>query len=111
MVLSVDRVSGSSDFTVLPAPVTPLAIAPGAQVDFTIEYDPNPTVHGSTETATIRITTDDPVPPLLDVVAPASAEPPRSRPSSWTTATSGIAVWARPSTSRSRSTTTATVRC
>jgi hypothetical protein len=67
MILSVLRHSGSSDFTVLPAPVTPLAIAPGAQVDFTIEY--NPTTRGLTETATIRITSNDPVTPLLDLVA------------------------------------------
>lgn len=67
MVLSVVRLSGSADFTVLPAPATPLAIAAGNQVDFTIEY--NPTTHGSTETATIRITSNDPVTPLLDLVA------------------------------------------
>lgn len=67
MILSVHRLSGSTDFTVLSAPVTPLAIAPGAQVDFTVEY--NPTSRGITETATIRITSNDPVTPLLDVAA------------------------------------------
>jgi kumamolisin len=67
MVLSVQRLSGPSDFTVLPAPATPLAIAPGDQVDFTIEY--NPTTRGLTETATIQIVSNDPVTPLLDLVA------------------------------------------
>ena len=67
MVLNVRRLSGAGDFTVLPAPATPLAIAPGAQVDFTIEY--NPTTRGLTETATIQIISNDPVTPSLDVVA------------------------------------------
>jgi kumamolisin len=67
MILGVTRLSGSIDFTVLPAPVTPLAIAPGDEVDFTVEY--NPTAHGVHETATIRVTSNDPVTPLLDVVA------------------------------------------
>jgi kumamolisin len=67
MILSVARLAGSTDFTVLPAPVTPLAIAPGDQVDLTVEY--NPTTHGVHETATIRITSNDPVTPWLDVVA------------------------------------------
>jgi kumamolisin len=67
MVVSVQWLSGSTDFSVLPAPATPLAIAPGAQIDFTIEF--NPTTRGITESATIRITSDDPVTPLLDVIA------------------------------------------
>jgi kumamolisin len=67
MILGVTRLSGSTDFTVLHAPVTPLAIAPGGEVDFTVEY--NPTTHGVHETATIRVTSNDPVTPLLDVVA------------------------------------------
>ncbi|MGB7727174.1 MAG: choice-of-anchor D domain-containing protein [Candidatus Acidiferrum sp.] len=70
MVHSVRRHSGSSDFTVLPAPATPLAVAPGSQINFTIEF--NPTSHGVTETATIRITSDDPVTPFLDVTATGS---------------------------------------
>ena len=67
MVLSVQRVSGSSDFTVLSAPATPLAIAPGAGIDFTIEY--SPTAPGVADTATIQITSNDPVNPTLDLVA------------------------------------------
>jgi hypothetical protein len=67
MILGVQRVSGSSDFTVLPAPATPLAIAPGAEIDFTIEY--RPTAPGVAGTATIQITSNDPVNPTLDLVA------------------------------------------
>ena len=66
MVLSVTCL-GSGDFTVLPAPVTPLAVAPGAEADFTIEY--NPTIRGVAETATIQIVSNDPTTPTLDVVA------------------------------------------
>jgi Abnormal spindle-like microcephaly-assoc'd, ASPM-SPD-2-Hydin len=67
MILSVQRVPGSSDFTVLPAPATPLAIAPGAGIDFTVEY--RPTVPGVASTATIQLTSNDPVDPTLDLVA------------------------------------------
>ena len=41
MVMSVKRVGGSGDFAVLAAPATPLALAPGSQIDFVIEYDPD----------------------------------------------------------------------
>jgi kumamolisin len=65
MILSVQRVAGSTDFTVLSAPATPLAIAPGAQVDFTVAF--NPTTTGVAEFATIQITSNDPVTPVLDL--------------------------------------------
>jgi kumamolisin len=67
MILSAQRVSGSGDFTVLSAPATPLAIAPGAGIDFTIEY--HPAAPGTTATATIQITSNDPVNPTLDLAA------------------------------------------
>ena len=67
MILSVQRVAGSTDFTVLSAPTTPLAIAPGAQVDFTVAF--NPTTAGVLEVATIQIVSNDPVTPVLDVQA------------------------------------------
>jgi kumamolisin len=66
MVLGVQSI-GSSDFSVLTPPSLPLAIAPGDQVDFTIEYDP--TTRGVPETATIQITSNDPVTPIYDVTA------------------------------------------
>ena len=65
MILSVQRVAGSTDFTVLSAPTTPLAIAPGAQVDFTVAF--NPTTTGVLEGATIQIISNDPVTPVLDL--------------------------------------------
>ena len=65
MILSVQRVAGSTDFTVLSAPATPLAIAPGAQVDFTVAF--NPTTTGVVEVATIQIISNDPVTPVLDL--------------------------------------------
>ncbi|HUB12483.1 MAG TPA: choice-of-anchor D domain-containing protein [Acetobacteraceae bacterium] len=65
MILSVKRVAGSADFTVLSAPATPLAIAPGAQVDFTVAF--NPTSLGVSESATIQIVSNDPVTPVLDL--------------------------------------------
>jgi hypothetical protein len=65
IVDSVQRFSGSSDFTVLPNPVTPLTIAPGDHVDFTVEF--LPTIRGVAETATIRIVSNDPVRPHLDL--------------------------------------------
>jgi kumamolisin len=67
MILSVKRVAGSSDFKVMPLPSTPLAIAPGDEVDFTIEY--NPTVRNVNESAVIQIVSDDPVHTKLDLLA------------------------------------------
>ena len=66
MILSVQRVAGSTDFTVLPNPTTPLTIESGDEVDFTVEFTPTTTTF---ETATIRITSNDPVTPNLDVQA------------------------------------------
>jgi hypothetical protein len=67
MILSISRVSGSADFTLLPAPALPLAIAPGDQVDFTIRYQP--TTRGVPELATFQVTCDDPETPQVDLVA------------------------------------------
>jgi hypothetical protein len=66
IVDSVQRLSGSSDFTVLPNPVTPLTISPGDHVDFSVQY--LPTTAGTPETATIRIVSNDPVTPIDDLV-------------------------------------------
>ena len=66
MVLKVQSL-GSTDFSVLTPPSLPLAIAPGAHVDFTIEYAP--TTRGVPETATIQITSNDPLAPMYDVAA------------------------------------------
>jgi hypothetical protein len=65
IVDSVARLSGSPDFSVLPNPATPLNIAPGDQVDFTVRFEP--TVRNVLESAVIRIVSNDPVQPNFDV--------------------------------------------
>ena len=67
MVLSITQVSGSADFSLLPAPALPLAIAPGGEVDFTVRF--GPTTRGVPESATFQIVSDDPVTPVIDLVA------------------------------------------
>jgi kumamolisin len=70
MILSVKRVAGSADFTVLGLPATPLAIAPGAEVNFTVAFTrsaPGP------QAATIQIVSNDPLTPTIDVLAEAVA--------------------------------------
>jgi kumamolisin len=53
MLLDVARVAGSSDFTVLPLPGTLLALAPGAEITFTVRFD-HVGAPGSARSATIR---------------------------------------------------------
>jgi hypothetical protein len=67
VVTSVQRLMGSTSFSVLATPGTPLIIAPGEQVDFTIKYAP--TLAGTPETATIRIISNDPNAPHVDLAA------------------------------------------
>ena len=66
-VSSVQVLLGSSDFSVLPTPATPLVVAVGEEVTFTVAY--TPTVAGTQETAIIRITCNDPAAPYVDVAA------------------------------------------
>ena len=71
MITSVQRLMGSASFSVLATPGTPLVIAPGEHVDFTVRYNPT----GSTpsfDTATIRITSNDPAAPVVDLAATGS---------------------------------------
>jgi len=67
VITSVQRLLGSTDFTVLPTPATPLVIGPGEEVDFTVEFTPS--VASGTETATIRIISNDLGAPFVDVSA------------------------------------------
>jgi hypothetical protein len=64
---SVQRLMGSTGFRVLPSPGTPLIIKQGEEVDFTIEF--SPTTPGTTELATIRIKSNDPGAPVVDLLA------------------------------------------
>jgi hypothetical protein len=65
VVSSVQRLAGSSAFTVLASPAMPLTIGPGNSATFTVHY--TPTVPSIAESATIRITSNDPAVPFVDV--------------------------------------------
>ncbi len=66
IINSVQRLSGSADFTVLPNPATPLVISPNSEVDFSVRY--TPTTAGAQQ-ATIRISSNDPAVPFFDLSA------------------------------------------
>ena len=67
VISSVQRLMGSSDFIVLSNPATPLIIPPGEDIEFTVAY--SPTVFGVLEIATIRIISNDPTAPFVDLAA------------------------------------------
>jgi photosystem II stability/assembly factor-like uncharacterized protein len=67
VITSVQRLMGSSDFTVLANPATPLVLPPGEEIEFTVAY--SPTVTGVSEKATIRISSNDPTAPFVDLAA------------------------------------------
>ncbi len=68
VISSVQRLFGSTDFTVVSKPTTPLTISPDAHVDFTVKFQ---TSTPGSKTATIRINSDDPGSPTLDLTATA----------------------------------------
>lgn len=70
VITSVQRLMGSTDFTVLPNPGTPLSLAPGEDIAFTVAYSPGGAV--GPELATIRILTNDPNAPVVDLMATGS---------------------------------------
>jgi hypothetical protein len=63
----VQRVLGSAGFRVLPSPGTPVAVHPGEELDFTVQF--TPTTPGTVEAATIRIGSNDPGAPVVDLLA------------------------------------------
>jgi photosystem II stability/assembly factor-like uncharacterized protein len=67
VIKSVGRLMGSAGFTTSPSPGTPLVIAAGEQVDFTVQFDP--TTPGKAESAVIRISSNDPAAPVVDLTA------------------------------------------
>ncbi len=74
LVKSVQRLMGSTSFSVLPTPNTPIPIRGGEHVDFTVQY--NPSGAGVQEFATIRIISNDyPTAPYLDVLVTGRQEP------------------------------------
>ena len=68
VITSVQRLMGSTDFTVLPNPATPLSLAPGENIDFTVAFTPTGL---APEIATIRIITNDPNAPFVDLTTTA----------------------------------------
>jgi kumamolisin len=71
LILEVARVAGSADFTVLPLPGTPLALAPGSEITFTVRFD-HAGPPGSVQEAVIRVISDDPLRPEFDLKATAT---------------------------------------
>lgn len=71
VISSVQRLMGSIGFQVLANPGTPLTIAAGEHVDFTVQF--TSTTPGSTEQATIRIVSNDPNAPVVDLLATAAS--------------------------------------
>jgi photosystem II stability/assembly factor-like uncharacterized protein len=67
VIKSVQRLMGSTGISVLPTPGLPLVLAPGEEIDFTIAF--SPTTPGLLETATIRIASNDPDAPVVDLAA------------------------------------------
>ncbi len=67
VITSVQRLIGSTGFTVLATPGTPLVLAAGEEIEFTVAF--TPTTPGLAETATIRIISNDPVAPIVDLLA------------------------------------------
>ena len=66
VVSSVQRLMGSNGFSVLATPGTPLVIRAGEHVDFTVRYVPSGT---ASQAATIRILSNDPNAPVVDLAA------------------------------------------
>ncbi|WP_433379270.1 choice-of-anchor D domain-containing protein [Actinoplanes sp. CA-142083] len=67
VVHDVQRVLGSTGFSVLPFPGTPVPIRAGEELDFTVAF--TPTTPGIAEAATIRIRSNDPGAPVVDLLA------------------------------------------
>lgn len=67
VITSVQRLMGSADFSVLANPGTPLSLTAGEDIEFTVAF--SPTGPAGLEAATIRIITNDPNAPVVDLLA------------------------------------------
>ncbi len=67
IIHSVQRLMGSPGFRVLPNPGTPVIIRPGELLTFTVEFSGS--TPGAGESATIRIVSNDPNAPVVDLLA------------------------------------------
>jgi hypothetical protein len=75
VITSVQRLMGSTDFLVLANPAAPLVLPPGEDIEFTVAY--SPTQVGVFEIATIRIVSNDPAAPFVDLLATGTKGTPR----------------------------------
>lgn len=67
LITSVQRLMGSAGFEVSQNPGTPIEVRPGEHVDFTVAF--TATTPGTEEKATIRIVSNDPDAPTVDLIA------------------------------------------
>lgn len=65
-ISSFFRASGSTDFSLLPSPATPVTIQPGEELDFTIKFAPSSV---GNKTAVFQINSDDPFRPTYTLFA------------------------------------------
>jgi hypothetical protein len=66
-ITSVQRLSGSTNFAALSPPSTPVVIAQGEELVFTVAYTPS--LPGSSDSAIIRVISNDPGAPVVDLQA------------------------------------------
>jgi hypothetical protein len=71
IVDGVQALPSPGDFTVMPLPAPPMTIKSGDSVEFSVRF--NPSAPGVTETGKIRVTSNDPNAPLLDIPLTATA--------------------------------------
>jgi hypothetical protein len=74
VITSVQWLMGSTSFTVLPYPSTPVHVEPGEHITFSVRYTPTST--GAVDEATIRIISNDPDAPIVDLDADGRAGAP-----------------------------------
>ena len=67
VINSVQRLTGSNAISVLALPGTPVVIQPGEDLSFSVRY--TPTAQGTTDVTTIRIVSNDPQAPVVDLAA------------------------------------------
>ena len=68
-ISNVFRSSGDSAFTVLPNPGVPQTLQPSDSIVYTVQFAPPATSNGNLRTAVIRIASDDPDNPTVDLNA------------------------------------------
>lgn len=67
VITSVQRLMGAATITVLPFPGTPVVVEPGEDISFSLRF--TPTTASTVEIATIRIVSNDPLAPIVDLAA------------------------------------------